>query len=194
MYIMKWRSWKLWISVVVVISGMGYIVYLFSMPISPVAVKNKAVHALETGNAKLLCQLADPEELAKLNLTPANTGQFLRRTLWREGYPKLIEKRRSISPVDEAIWIFNFQHEKRTYKMTDFAIEVIDDPQKGWKLNLSRILWLATMAEFGFPEGRAHYTPLAQQLQIRGLRNRPDIYSFIGDDGVLRSEESRAHN
>ena len=64
--------------------------YLLSRPLSPEAIRDRALQALQTKDAEALCRLADPEELVKTHLTPDKVRRMLQDSLWRQNKPQVL--------------------------------------------------------------------------------------------------------
>jgi hypothetical protein len=155
------------VAVIVVLLG----AYRWLGPLTPGAIKERAVHALETGDAEALCRLADKEELTKLNLTPQNVEAFLHETVWKDGMPKADGERRSDEPDDRAVWVMHWRGQSSDPHAQVIAVIVIDTPGVGWKLLLGELLRLTCMYRYGAPEGWTKYWELARKYGIRGTRD-----------------------
>ena len=94
-------------------------------PVTPIYIRDHAVKAIEAHDSQTLLNLADPEEVKRLNLTPEAVYGILSKTLWSEGALKnahfiyLVRE-----PVDEAIWKVNWETEPKG--MLPGNIEAID--------------------------------------------------------------------
>jgi len=94
-------------------------------PVTPIYISDHAVKAIEAHDSQAHLNLADPEEVKRLNLTPEAVYGILSKTLWSEGALKnahftYLER----EPVDEAIWKVNWETEPKG--MLACNIEAID--------------------------------------------------------------------
>lgn len=142
---------------------------------SPGTIKDGAVRALGSGDTVSLCRLADPAELSRINLTPDVVRSFLDETVWRHGYPRVARvDHAGPTPVDQSVWRVNLANDRpdagRLY------ITAIDDLHRGWKLDLSKLLWDSCWWARGGRAGRGLYITLARKYHIRGLRDQDGSY------------------
>lgn len=158
------------------------VAYRFLGPLTPAAVKERTVRALESGDAEALCRLADTEELNRLHLTPGNVASFLRATLWKDGLPRAKSERRSDEPEDCAVWVVSWHRATHESKAPGTVINVLDTPGRGWKLVLSELLRQSCFYHRPFGEAYAIYWPLARRCGISGLRNSR-TGEYFGLDG-----------
>lgn len=163
------------------------VVYKLFAPPSPEAIRDRAIAALEKGNAQELCRMADAEELQRLHLTPANVADFLHQTLWKEN---TLQHARCVqitqTPNDQSIWEVHWANEKPG--TLHFIVPIIDDPHKGWKLNLSFLLYSSCWRKEGGKEGLRTYLKMAQQYGINGERLQGGQYKSM--DGLSQDVKS----
>lgn len=152
--------------------------FKFLSPPSPETIRDRAIVAIEREDAEELCRLADPDEVERLHLTPAIVSNFMHETLWREN--PLIQARidkNTQTPNDQSIWEVHWANEKPdTLK---FVVPVIDDQKKGWKLNLSFMLYSACWRKEGGKEGMKTYFELARKYGIEGERKQGGNYQSM---------------
>jgi hypothetical protein len=139
------------------------------------AVRQRAIRALEERDAKTLIALADPEEVTRLNISPAVVNGLLRETLWQKGEVKHAGRiERLQAPPDQGNYGTTFlcgdSGPRGLYILT------IDTPKIGWKLNLSSTLRAACFWKFGRDGGAAAYRELARKHGISGLREQSGDY------------------
>jgi hypothetical protein len=145
---------------------------------SSVAVRQRAIRALEQKDAKTLVALADREEVLRLNLSPDVVDALLRETLWKEGTAKQVgTTRRLQAPPDYANYEIHFSSVGGAPQR--FYIVTIDTPGIGWKLNLSSTLRSTCYWKFGGQGGAAAYRELARKHGITGLREQSGDYVTI---------------
>lgn len=145
--------------------------YWFGPP-SPEQVRDRTLHALETGNAEELCRLADPEELQKLNFTPQSVEAALRETIWAQGYPHL--KKCSVftlKPADRRVWLIEWQGAAHKHYL---GMTVMDDLHVGWRINLSSLLRGAYYQDRDFGASSAAY-----KSKFNGLRTDGGDYKIF---------------
>ncbi len=140
----------------------------------------RVVNAIETGNTQLLCRLSDPDELARLNISAGTVGGFLSATLWNTGFPKhgRVEPIEPV-PVDQAVWHVSWINKPQN-NQGEFYVPLIDDPRKGWRLNISNMLigccaWRCKWK----PLTKAMYVEMARKYGLRGVRHQDGDYIEI---------------
>jgi hypothetical protein len=174
----KARRW-LAVGVVAVVAGIAAVVLFRAVgPWSPSGIKARAVAALQRRDSRSLCELADPEELARLNLTPSKVDSILRDVL---GENVRIETGRSElsgqTPVDQQVWKVYVTRPVRT--PSPILALAIDSPRTGWKLNLSFLLRSLCYWSRGPGEGPALYRELCHRYQVDGLREQDGGYASL---------------
>ncbi len=165
-------------SLLVALFVIGLILYKLLAPPSPEKVAHEAVNALENGDARELCSLADKKELTRLNLNPANVRSFLSETLWRNGFPKqdISWQRLKPTPDDTEVWLIQFSRDNKTNKWP-ISIPVIDSPTAGWKLVLSAMLLVTCCRKTGTAvDGSTMYITLSKKYDILGKRESEGRY------------------
>ena len=163
------KSLRVALAVTALIALLGFAGYKLWGPPSPEAIRDRTIRALENRDAQTLCQLADPEELKRLNLTPQKVSAFLNETLWREGSLKKAKiEKFTPTPDDQSVWEVQWATDKP--KTPKLAICCIDDPKKGWKLVTSYLLWSTCWRKQKSKEGIKEYYALAQKHGIAGVR------------------------
>jgi len=149
--------------------------YLLSRPLSPEAIRDRALQALQTKDAEALCRLADPEELVKTHLTPDKVRRMLQDSLWRQNKPQVL----SVSlfadkPADKRSWIIQWHSD--TPPQGTFGISVVDDPNIGWKLVLSDVVMSAYLYDGG-KQGGQKYVERMRELDIVSGRQQDGEYT-----------------
>ena len=101
---------------------------------SPDFICRRALEGIQNKDAQLLLSLADDEEVRTLHLTEAGVYKVLNATVWKVEIPKLTATRDPQSPDDVAKWrVLGYPR--------PFDILAIGSPDRGWKLNLSLLLF-----------------------------------------------------
>lgn len=183
---MTGKLWR-WIIVVGGLTALLFagLFWLFG-PLSPQAVCNRSLRALSTGDAEELLRRADPDELKALNLTRTNVEAILRQTSWRDGLPAIRDiDRRPGKQADMAMWQFRGAADKPGGPTGFMAL--LDDPHKGWTLDLSDFLFHECIRTAGDPkEGTRLFISLAHQHGITGLLRPDGVTLRFAPDGSLR--------
>lgn len=156
------------------------ICYKLFAPLSPEAIRDLAISALEKRDAKELCRLADPQELTRLHLTPTIVDSFLHETLWSEDtLMKARFQKLTPNPDDQSVWAVHWDNEKKDAKK--LVVFVVDDQKIGWKLILSRMLCISCWRNEGGKLGMKTYYSLADKYGINGMRVQGGGYQSKDD-------------
>ena len=148
--------------------------YCLFRPLSPEAIRDRTLQALQKKDAEALCRLADPEELAKTHLTPQKVTVLLQDSLWKHNKPQV----QSYSlfadkPADKRSWVIKWRSD--TPPQGTFGITVVDDPHIGWKLVLSDVLTSAALWCNG-RQGGQKYAERIHELDIVSGRQQDGSY------------------
>ena len=161
--------------------------YRLFVPLSPEAIRDRAIAALEKRDAQELCRLADAEELQRLHLTEATVAEFLQHTLWNESALQHARVDKvSQTQDDQSVWQVHWASEKS--ETLSQVVPIVDDPHKGWKLNLSFLLYSSCWRKEKGKEGMRTYLQLAQQYGIEGERIQGGQYKSM--DGLMQEEKN----
>ena len=169
---------RLLISVGVTILVLGVLGYKWLGPQPPEAVRDRAIAALERRDSQSLCELADPDEANRLHLTRTAVAGVLNETLWNEAPLKnsRVEKVTQ-TPDDQSLWEVHWANEKPG--SLRLIVPVIDDLKKGWRLNLSDMLYGACWRTEGGKQGMKKYSELARKYGIEGVRSQSGGYKSM---------------
>jgi hypothetical protein len=117
--------------------GMGF---LLLRPPSAEVVCRRTITALEFRDARTLIALADPTELAELNISQEKVQGLLSDVLGKQDFRGPYQFEREERPDPD---IVQYAVKAGTTPFRDQStlyVLVIDHPQKGWRLNLSNLL------------------------------------------------------
>jgi hypothetical protein len=150
-------------------------------PLSPEEVRRRTLAALDRRDVRALCQLADPDEMKRLNLEERQVEVMLRETLWRDGPLSPVKNVFLFSdePMDRRFWVVHFTGEKEGRERPRFGVAVVDDPKKGWKLVLSEMLFHA----YRYKEKPDLFVQRCREMKIAGLRDQFGYYRMFADFG-----------
>jgi hypothetical protein len=155
------------------------VAYWFLRPRTPEMVCADAVHALIDGNAKSLVSLADPDELARLNLSEDAVRTFVGEILGR-GRSELTGKFSLHQRQYADSFVFEINREGRTTdkSISPLLINVLDSPDKGWKLNLSLLLYyLCLIRSANTIEATERWNSMRDRHGILGTRQNDGRYT-----------------
>ena len=148
--------------------------YLLFRPLSPEAIRDRTLQALQKKDAATLCRLADPEELARTHLTPQKVALLLQDSLWKQAEPQVeTYSLFADKPADKRSWLIKWRSDTPAKGL--FGISVVDDPKVGWKLVLSDVLTSACIWSGG-EEGRQKYVARIHELDIVSARQQDGSY------------------
>jgi hypothetical protein len=146
---------------------------------------SRTVNALERGDTRILCSLADQAELATLALTPDKVGRFLRETMWQGGLPRELKATPFPDATDEGVYVWQLRS-AGVAASKPVTLTILWTGKGEPKLVLSSLLRSTAIAEAGkVRDGSAAYAEIALRLGIEGLRGGKGQY--YDRDHLLRS-------
>lgn len=157
----------------------AFISYFLFRPLSPDAICQRTITALELQDAATLVSLADPDELKQLNLSKATVHGFLSSIMWDKGFSGSHKYRLFGQKHPDAITFeITTSSLPADTKLTPLYVSVVDDPHIGWKLNLSMLLYMACYQR-DMDNSRKNWVDLRTKYDIRGLRQYNGTYRLL---------------
>ena len=181
------KRWRMK-AAVLAIGLLGAGLYWLGRPMTPKKIASRAIDALERHDVHALVELADPEEISSLHVTPAAVAEILNDTLWNEPpvrNPILTHLEQT--PVDQFVW--KLKWESDTPETVNTSIVAIDSQTIGWKLELTNMLRAMCWRHERGIRGERTYIELARKRGLSGIRQQGGDYISIDKfDKSLRAD------
>jgi hypothetical protein len=149
----------------------------------------QVVSSVRSSDSESLVAMADPEELTQLSITTYSVKGVLRE-LSESGVrlSKLDRAAYMKTPVDQAVWDLAYPGDPP--EMNRGVIMFVDDETKGWRLNLSGLLFGMALSTKRDPlEGRRYWIQLARKYGIKGIREQDGSYKLFDSLPIERRRQ-----
>lgn len=149
---------------------------------SPGYVVDATIRALNRRDVQGLLALASDHEKRTLNLTPSTVSAFLRETWWREPHvhPRIRFTLVRRYYADQLAYVGEVRGFAPRGRPQVMLVEVYRDKSRGWRLALSRLLWVSCPICWNLDEQGDYSDGLAALLRRTG------IHAAVSMDGTAR--------